>query len=74
MDGELEVETHEHEVYGLEVEFEKRELHVHFDNGPFDGTVCVLFETLEAMGWTAPTPAQYAEAKRFRDVDNRDGN
>lgn len=69
-DSELEVETHEHLVNGVGVEFEKRELHVLFDNGAFDGVAVVLFETLEAMGWTAPTPEQYAEALKRRGLQD----
>lgn len=53
-DGSLEVETNEHECYGIGVDRDNQRIAVEFDNGPIDGVTYVTFETLQKAGFVLP--------------------
>lgn len=65
----LEVETKEHDCYGVEVDLPGERLGVNFDNGPFDGVTYVNFETLRCAGFKVPSKEEYNNAKAMAVVE-----
>jgi hypothetical protein len=65
----LEIETNEHDCYGMEVDLDRKRIGVQFDNGATDGVTYLDFETLQKAGFTAPNAEAYRNAKAMAVVE-----
>jgi hypothetical protein len=67
--SELEVETHEHECYGMEVDLVGERVGVLFHNGHLDGVTYLNFATLRDAGFKVPNKEEYNNAKAMAVVE-----